>query len=267
MTRKLLALPAALLAALAFASVATADVRPGVQTITDGSGQCTGNFIFSDGSSTYLGQSAHCASTGASTDTNGCIAESLPLGTRVEIEDASNPGSFPVVGTLAYSSWITMKERGEDVNSETCRYNDFALIKLPAGTAVNPTVPFWGGPNGIGGTSTQQRVFSYGNSSLRFGIEVLKPKRGLTVTSTPGGWSHTVYTATPGIPGDSGSAFLNANGQALGTLSTVAIAPFPASNGVSDLGKELAYMKANAAGFSGVNLQNGTVAFNGGKLL
>jgi hypothetical protein len=267
MKRSLVALVAALMSTLAIASAASAEVRPGVQTITDGSGQCTGNFIFSDGAKTYLGQSAHCASTGASTDTNGCIAQSLPLGTRVEVEDASNPGSFPVVGTLVYSSWITMKQRGEDVNSETCQYNDFALVELPAGTATNPTVPFWGGPQGIGGTAPQQRVFSYGNSSLRFGIEVLKPKRGVTVTSTPGGWSHTVYTATPGIPGDSGSAFLNAQGQALGTLSTVALAPFPASNGVSDLGKELAYLRANGAGFSGVNLVNGTVAFNGGKLL
>jgi hypothetical protein len=34
------------------------------------------------------------------------------------------------------------------------------------------------------------------------------------------GWSHTVYTVTPGIPGDSGSAFLDASGNALGVLST-----------------------------------------------
>ena len=43
-----------------------------------------------------------------------------------------------------------------------------------------------------------------------------------------GGWSRTVYTVTPGIPGDSGSGFLNASGQAIGTLSTVAIAPLAA---------------------------------------
>ena len=43
-----------------------------------------------------------------------------------------------------------------------------------------------------------------------------------------GGWSRTVYTVTPGIPGDSGSGFLNASGQAIGVLSTVAIAPYAA---------------------------------------
>ena len=98
---------------LSLASAASAEVRPGVQTVTEGSGQCTANFVFSDGSTTYLGMAAHCAGTGEATDTDGCQAASLPLGTRVEIEDASNPGSFPVVGTLAYSSWLTMQGKKE----------------------------------------------------------------------------------------------------------------------------------------------------------
>ena len=64
---------------------------------------------------------------------------------------------------------------------------------------------------------------------------------------------------TPGIPGDSGSAFLNSQGQALGVLSTVAIAPLPASNGVGDVGRELAY--AQAHGHPGLQLVNGTEPF------
>ena len=255
---------------LSLASAAAAEVRPGVQTLTEGSGQCTANFVFSDGSSTYLGQAAHCASTGAATSTNGCEddAQSLPLGTKVEIEDASNPGTFPVVGELVYSSWIAMKGNGEADNpeSETCRFNDFALVRLPAGTDVNPTVPFWGGPTGLGGsTSALDDIYTYGNSSLRLGIEALKPKRGKSLGTTPGGWSHNVYTLTPGIPGDSGSGFMDAQGRAFGTLSTVAVAPLPASNGVGDLSKELAYAKAN--GFGGVNLVPGTEPFNSGRLL
>jgi hypothetical protein len=256
----------AVVSCLSLASAASAEVSPGVQTITEGSGQCTANFVFSDGGNTYLGQSAHCASTGAATSTNGCEADSLPLGTKVEIEDASNPGTFPVVGEIVYSSWLAMKANNEPVDSETCQYNDFALVKLPAGTDVNPTVPFWGGPNGLGGaTSELEDIYTYGNSSLRLGIEQLKPKRGKSLGTTPEGWSHTVYTLTPGIPGDSGSAFLDSQGRAFGTLSTVAIAPLPASNGVGDLAKELAYAKAN--GFAGVNLVNGTTPFNSGRLL
>lgn len=251
---------------LSLVSAAEARVAPGVQTVTEGSGQCTANFVFSDGTNKYLGQSAHCASTGAATSTNGCEAESLPLGTKVEIEDADNPGTFPVVGEIVYSSWLAMQRNGENVDSEACQYNDFALVKLPAGTETDPSIPFWGGPKGIGdATSAGENVYTYGNSSLRLGIELLKPKRGKSLGTTPGGWSHTVYTLTPGIPGDSGSAFLDSQGNAIGTLSTVAIAPLPASNGVSDLGKELAYAKAN--GWASVNLVQGTTAFNGGRLL
>ena len=42
-------------------------IHPGVQTFTAGA-QCTSNFVFSDGGTTYLGQAAHCSGTGAATD-------------------------------------------------------------------------------------------------------------------------------------------------------------------------------------------------------
>ncbi|MCP9488229.1 MAG: hypothetical protein MSC30_20500, partial [Gaiellaceae bacterium MAG52_C11] len=72
------------------------------------------------------------------------------------------------------------------------------------------------------------------------------------------GWSRTVYTVTPGIPGDSGSGFLNDSGGAIGTLSTVAIAPLAGSNGVADLQRELDY--ANASG-TAASLVDGTEPF------
>jgi hypothetical protein len=240
--------------ASAWAPASSAAIHPGVQTVTDGSGQCTSNFIFTRGTETYIGQSAHCSGTGAATDTNGCDAESLPLGTRVEIDGAS------VKGTLVYNSWIAMQQAGE-TDEETCAYNDFALVRIdPSDVAkVNPSIPNFGGPQGVGTASTGQQVYTYGNSSLRAGITLLSPKNGAVVQRTPGGWSYSVYTVTPGIPGDSGSAFLNQNGQALGTLSTVAIAPLPASNGVADLGKQMTY--AQNHGFSGLTLANGTEPF------
>jgi hypothetical protein len=80
------------------------------------------------------------------------------------------------------------------------------------------------------------------------------------VTNDGGGWSRTVYTATPGIPGDSGSGFMDNTGHAIGVLSTLQIAPVVGSNGVGDLARELTYMRANSS-FSGVNLVNGTKAF------
>jgi hypothetical protein len=246
-------------AAPTWAAEASATIHPGVQTDTAG-GQCTANFIFTAGSDVYIGQAAHCSSTGGQTDTDGCLSGSLPIGTPVTVEGAAHPG------TLAYNSWLTMQSLGE-TDPDTCAFNDLALVRLdPADVAsVNPTIPHWGGPTGVDtdGTTAGERVFSYGNSSLRFGITQLSPKTGISLGSG-GGWSHDVYTISPGIPGDSGSAFLSATGQALGVLSTLQIAPLPAGNGVGDLSHELAYARAH--GLPDLQVVNGTRAFNGNQL-
>ena len=172
--------------ASAWAPASSATIHPGVQTYTQGA-QCTANFIFQNGSDVYIGQAAHCAGTGAATETDGCLAQSLPLGTPVEIDGASRPG------VLAYSSWLTMQGNGES-DEETCAYNDFALVRIDAADVgkVNPSVPGYGGPTGVGEPgSTGADVYSYGNSSLRFGISQLSPKQGKLVWSSPEGWSHT----------------------------------------------------------------------------
>ena len=245
-------------AAPTWAPAATATIHPGVQVFTDGA-QCTANFVFADATNVYLGQAAHCSGTGAATDTNGCTAQSLPLGTPVDITGADHPG------TLVYNSWLTMQSLGE-TDPDTCAFNDLALVKIdPADVAkVNPSIPFWGGPTGLDsdGTVAGEKVLSYGNSELRAGITALSPKEGASLGDDGNGWSHTVYTATPGIPGDSGSAFLNRTGQALGVLSTVAIAPLAGSNGVGDLSHELAYFAAHS-GLPRVALQSGTEPFRG----
>jgi hypothetical protein len=244
--------------AAGWAPAATALVHPGVQTITGGA-QCTANFVYTAGGTTYLGQAAHCSSTGAATGTNGCSTGSLPLGTPVTI------GSF--TGTMVYNSWLAMKA-AKEADANTCAYNDLALIALPAAAVAttNPSVPTFGGPVGLGaGTAAGQNVYSYGNSSLRGGLAPLSPKRGVSLGDTGGGWSTTVYTVTPGIPGDSGSGFLDSAGRAFGVLSTVAIAPIPASNGVGNLAKEIGY--AQAHGVAGLALVPGTQPFNASALL
>ncbi|MEA2216202.1 MAG: hypothetical protein QOK19_1763 [Solirubrobacteraceae bacterium] len=259
--------------AAAWAPASSATIRPGVMTFTGGSsflgggGQCTANFVYTDSSgNVYLGQAAHCSSTGESTETNGCTSKSLPIGTAIYAGDLVNGGvqAGTKIGTLAYNSWITMKEKGEK-DANTCAYNDLALIKIdPSQTGkVNPTVPFWGGPNGLAGGVSQQgeQVYTYGNSILRLGTSVLRPKTGVSLGDLEAteGWSQAVYTVTPGIPGDSGSAYMNATGGALGVLSTVEFAPLPAANGVGTLPKELAY--ANTATGLGLQVASGTAPF------
>jgi hypothetical protein len=140
-----------------------------------------------------------------------------------------------------------MQQVGEK-DPDACAYNDLELVALPAAAvaSTDPSVPFWGGPTGgVGAAASLDDVYTYGNSELRAGIAQLSPKKGKVLGVDPSGWEYQVYTVTPGIPGDSGSGFMNATGQALGVLSFVEAAPFPASNGVGSLAEEIAYMHAH----------------------
>ncbi len=183
-------------AASAWAPAATAPIHPDVQTHTEGA-QCTTNFIFEEGATVFVGQAAPCSGTGGETETNGCPSGSLPIGTAVEVTGATQPGE------LAYNSWLTMQAKGES-DENTCAYNDLALVQLDTADigSVNPSVPGFGGPEGVGGPANEG-----------------------------GGWTHLVTTLTPGIPGDSGSGFLDALGNAFGVLSTLDLARLSGSNG------------------------------------
>ena len=252
-----------------WAPAGSAAITPGVQMYTAGA-QCTANFVYTDSSgSVYVGYAAHCAGLGEATDTDGCQADSLPLGTRVTFSRGGSlldEGTVVGHGTLAYSSWIRMHELGT-TDAATCAYNDLALVRVdPADVGkVNPSVPFFGGPTGIDtdGTVAGDRVYSYGNSSLRGGATALSPKYGTSLGDDPAdeGWSHPLYNLTPGIPGDSGSGFLSAGGKAVGVLSTLGLAPLPLSNNIGDLAHELAFAQQHS-GIDGLQLVNGTEPFH-----
>jgi hypothetical protein len=243
-----------------WAPAASASIHPGVMMFTDGA-QCTANFVYTEGDAVYLGYAAHCAGTGGATETDGCLAGSLPLGTPVEIDGATRPG------TLAYSSWLAMQAAGE-TDPNACSYNDLALVRIDPADVVrtNPSIPHWGGPVGTNTTGNPLlgSVYSYGNSSLRQGIALLSPKSGVSLGTTGGGWTHPVYTITPGVPGDSGSAMLDASGRASGVLSTLSIAPIPASNNFSDLHRALQYMRSH--GGPQASLALGTEPFRPNQL-
>ncbi len=248
-----------------WAPAATAAIRPGVLTETAGGGVCTADFVFTGGSvdrsspqagrpRTFIGQAAHCGGTGADTETDGCRAGTVPLGAAVTITGIDGRDHR---GTLAYSSWVTMQADGES-DPDTCAYNDLALVEIdPAG--VNPSIPFFGGPTGIDtdGLTPGEQVVTYGNARLG----TLRPKVGISGSDVGGGHSHLVFTLVPGVPGDSGSAFLDATGAAVGQLSTLNLDPLPVSNGVGDIAKELAYANANG-GLGDVELALGTEPFD-----
>ena len=242
-----------------WADAGAATIHPGVQTVTDGGGQCTANFIFSSGDDVLIGQAAHCSGTGAATDTNGCDAGSLPLGTEVDIQGAAHPGE------LVYSSWLAMQGTNES-DANACAYNDFALVKIDPRDhgRVNPSIPVFGSPDGIdtNGTAVGDQVYTYGNSSLRLGLTQLSPHVGVSLGTSGNGWTNSIYTITPGLPGDSGSAVVSQNGEALGILVTLALLPAPASNGVTSLEQALAYANAHSE-LPTITLEDGTEPFSG----
>ena len=244
-----------------WAPAATAPIHPGVMTITAG-GQCTANFVFYDAGNVYIGQAAHCSTTGGASDVNGCTTGSLPLGTEVSVGGASRPG------ILVYNAWLAM-QAAHETNVDACAKNDLALIRLdPADKDnVNPSIPHWGGPTGINtaGTAFLQKAYSYGNSSLRLGLTLLSPHLGIVRNDTNNGWSHQINTIPPDVPGDSGSPYLDSTGKALGQLSTLLIGvPELVVNGVGDLNREMAYMGAHSS--LSVQMAVGTTPFNGTKL-
>jgi len=236
-------------------------IHPGVGTESEGGGSCTSNFIFTDGDRTFIGQAAHCAGTGEAIETDGCKAGSGPIGTVVKI--LADDGTERT-GTLVYSSWLTMQEVGE-TDKDTCRFNDFALVEIASQDTddVDSTIPSFGGPEGIDtdGLQLGEQVHSYGNSPARQGVKQLSPKSGISAGDAGGGWTHEVFTITPGVPGDSGSAFLDADGDAFGILSTLNVAPLATSNGVIDLDLAMKYARAHSE-FDDLELVLGDVPFS-----
>lgn len=242
-------------------------IKPGVQMFTNGA-QCTANFVFKDlNGKVYVGYAAHCAGTGGSSDTNGCTTKSLPLGTRVEFGTGGNlfsSGRTVGTGKLAYSSWRTMQQRGTK-DAARCQYNDFALVLVDKASRklVNPTVPVWGGPSTIASTPLKagDAIYTVGNSSLRTGNA--SSKTGSVIARVGGGLAYDIKTGNPGIPGDSGSGFMDARGRAAGVLSTlsVGLGLTPVSNTMGDLFRELRYAQYYS-GIRGLALAKGTRGFS-----
>lgn len=240
-----------------WASAATAPIHPGVRT-TSPVGSCTANFVFFRGADVFIGQAAHCTMVGDPETIQPCDGPSLPLGTEVRVAGASKPG------VMVYNSWLAMAA-AEEKDPFACADNDFALVRIdPADRAkVNPSVPHWGGPTGINktGLGGGSAVYSFGDSPLRQGIQLLRPRSGISLGTYDQGWWHEAWTLTPGIPGDSGSAVLDGGGLAVGVLTTINFGVLsPGSNGYADFHHVFQYARAH--GMSGLLLALGTTPFN-----
>ncbi|MEJ8281440.1 serine protease [Pseudonocardia spirodelae] len=233
-------------------------IGPGVQIatpVTGGAELCTANFLYTpaagqdgheDGhgaehqsapsGTLYLGAAAHCmAGEDAMSSVDGCREPVMPEGIEVGIRGRDGRN---YTGRVAYNSWAVMQDRGER-DPQLCLYNDLSLIRLPpeAAAVADPTVPGFGGPTGLDtdGTTEGEKVYSFQPNQL-----VATPyKQGLSLGQPEGPRTHVVATTPPGVPGDSGSGYLDARGRAFGLLSSLMLPTN--TNGVTDVARALAY--------------------------
>ncbi|TCK20595.1 trypsin-like peptidase domain-containing protein [Pseudonocardia endophytica] len=228
----------------AFAPATAAAIGPGVELATpvgDGAELCTANFVFTGGDTVYLGTAAHCFGTAdAGSSVDGCTEPVMDDGAAVGIHGRDGR---TYRGTLAYDSWGAMQATGE-TDPALCSENDFALVALAPEDAArtSPTIPGVGGPTALDtdGTKNGERVFSYQPNQ----IGVAPNKQGVSL-GQPDPWTHVVATIPPGVPGDSGSGYVDAEGRAFGSLSSL-MAP-SSSNGVADIAQALAYASRNGS--------------------
>jgi len=164
---------------------------------------CTANFIYTDGTSKYVGTASHC------TDNVG-----QPVVMQVDTTTLAE------VGTVAKRT--SQQEPG----------NDFALIKIYPEVAskwgVDPKVPVVGGPNGIYTGCDPVGVSHYGHG---YGVAVAqgKPETGLATNWNNDGYGWTGF----GAPGDSGSpVVLTGSGEAAGNFThlIVDLGTYPGSD-------------------------------------
>jgi hypothetical protein len=185
---------------------------------------CTANFIFTDGSSYYVGTAGHCSNQTGETVT-------------MQVD----PTTLADVGTVAKR---TPHAAGDGIPG-----SDFTLIRLdPAVVAawgVNPAIPVIGGPSGVYGGCGPETVRHYGHG---YGVAVAqgKPEGGLATN-----WFDNAYGWTGvGAPGDSGSPVVTTGGQAAGNFTHLIVH-------TGFLGSNLAGMRATSIlGFAGVSLVN-----------
>jgi hypothetical protein len=182
---------------------------------------CTLNFVFTDGTSNYIGTAGHCAGNGQTV-----IAQ---VATRVDPTDT-------VMATLAAIGKV-VKSWNQGIGK------DFALIKVDPAFKVVPGVAGALGPTGVFcGDPIGQPVMHYGHGYIffveqgyaKFGEVIPDATAVFKFTSTDYGYNWVGY----GLPGDSGSEVMNDAGLAVGDLTHgigVAGVPVPGLNFGTDM--------------------------------
>jgi hypothetical protein len=167
-----------------------------------GPNACTMNFIFTDGTSRYIGTAGHCVRRGKNVVMK-VASRASPTG------DGSVLVTLAAIGTVA-RSWKAGIGK------------DFALVRINAGWPVVSGVRRTLGPTGVFcGDPLGQPVLHDGHGYTFF-VEQGHPRVGHVIPDVPlifkpsaAGFNWVGY----GLPGDSGSGVMNDGGLAVGNLT------------------------------------------------
>ena len=189
-----------------WAPAATAAIRPGVRHRHRRRRALHQQLRVRRGDRRFLGQAAHCAGTGVATETDGCASGTRPLGTAVTIDAADGSRR---TGRLAYSSWITMQDPRRD------RPGRLRAQRLRAGRAGRRGRRGRGQPEPAGAAAGRPGCGADGcrpanrcsaTAGPRSAGRSPRPAAGTTGGEVGAGFGHEIHTASPGVPGESGSA-------------------------------------------------------------
>ena len=190
-------------------------IRPGTWLVTILTGQggqvgfawCTANFVFKNSQGAYgLGTAGHCAASDALGGFADVTAYVVP-----PIGSGGTPGFYHI---------------GKFVSSATHNNgigDDFAMIQIYPQFAswMNPSMPVWGGPNGV---YTSNSIFPLKHFGHGLGVGAGgTPRVGMATTMTARNGNAFAWYGV-GFEGDSGSGVEDAlNSQAIGDFTHIVI--------------------------------------------
>jgi len=166
---------------------------------------CTANFLFTDGSSFYVGTAGHCSNS---------AGESVTM--QVDTTTVADVG--------------TVVKRTPHAAGDGIPGSDFTLIRIDpavqAAWGLNPAIPVVGGPNGVYSGCGPETVRHYGHGYVA-AVAQGKPSAGAATS-----WFENSYGWTGfGLPGDSGSPVVTTGGQAAGNFTHLIVhTGYPGSN-------------------------------------
>lgn len=170
---------------------------------------CSANFVWTDGTSHYLGTAGHCVIPEGKHATHGPDADFDASGVIVEVCVSSCdfggvtsfmiPGGLVTLGPVVYARSTDAEGVGFG--------NDFALVKIPEAlvSRIRPGLPAFGGPGPMGNLPTGAPVCHYGHG-VGFGeVYATQARIGFNYAAfSDGSW----LAAAAVNKGDSGSAIV-----------------------------------------------------------